>query len=76
MYSSAQIDAIGLVWKPGIDAERRVDISRQSLCLVNRLQLLHIRAVQLDQLAILVDARRSNRFGEHGGPAGDCSQIY
>jgi hypothetical protein len=74
-----QIHTLRLIREPSIHTKRRVHIPRNTLLLVNLLQLAHILVVKRDELLVLVDAGRGYGFGEDGGVARDwviVSQSY
>ena len=72
IQSTTQINSLSLIRKPSIHAKRWVHISRDALLLVNRLEFLHILGIELNQLAVLIDARGRNGFSEDGRASGDC----
>jgi hypothetical protein len=73
--STTQINTTRLIRKPTIHAKRRIHISRITLALMKCLQVLHVFTVKLDKLTVFVNARRSYRFSEDGGAAGDLSEL-
>ena len=72
---SAEIHTLRLIRESSIDAKRRVYVAGNTLLLVNLLQLLHVLAIEGDELLVLVDAGRGDGLCEDGGVAGDFDEV-
>ena len=70
MCSTRQINTARLIRKANVNTERRVDVSCRAVLLLNRLKVLNVLLVKADELAVLVNAARCHRLGEHRRVAG------
>lgn len=62
-----------LVWKPEIDAKWWIDISCRPLALVDLVQCLDFRTIELEDLHVLLNARQRDRLRQHNMPFAHCS---
>lgn len=72
---SAEIHTLRLIREPSIDTKGRVYVAGNTLLLVDLLQLLHVLAIEGDELLVLVDAGWGDGLCEDGGVAGDFYTV-
>ena len=61
-----------LIRKAKIDTKRWVHISRYALVLMNVVQSRDIGGIELNNLHVLIDSRRSDRFSQHHMSFANC----